>query len=270
MNSKFWNAFFVAMLVSVTAITLVMTSIGDYNIGTGYLARVSPVIAEGNVVAVTSAGLLYDSGVSAYSIGTSAIKNDLRSTGWTDTLGGASLAALEAAFVQYADDKIIGAASSVDNQIVRFDATTGKLAQASYAYIDDSGNITTEGTVDGVDVSAIPATYNALAVPAADGNIARLNIAGQVYDSGVMIEDFKTTAQLAAQTITLNKLKTVQISYDMSLTGVTTVAVETAVGDTAANKGAGYQVSIVSLATALYQVETDGTSWFFHEFTVAP
>ena len=35
-----------------------------------------------------------------------------------------------------------GALSSVDNQVVRFNGATGKSAQASYVYIDDTGNIT--------------------------------------------------------------------------------------------------------------------------------
>lgn len=48
-----------------------------------------------------------------------------------------------------------GPASSTDNAAARFDSTTGKLLQNSAVTIDDSGNIATAGTVDGVDVSAI-------------------------------------------------------------------------------------------------------------------
>ena len=47
------------------------------------------------------------------------------------------------------------AASSTDNAIVRFDGTTGQLIQDSLVTIDDSGNIATSGTVDGVDVSTL-------------------------------------------------------------------------------------------------------------------
>lgn len=50
---------------------------------------------------------------------------------------------------------VVGPASATDNAVVRFDATTGKLVQNSSVTIDDSGNIATSGTVDGVDVSSI-------------------------------------------------------------------------------------------------------------------
>jgi len=40
------------------------------------------------------------------------------------------------------DSKVTGPASATDNAIVRFDGTTGKLAQDSGASIDDSGNLT--------------------------------------------------------------------------------------------------------------------------------
>lgn len=50
---------------------------------------------------------------------------------------------------------VVGPASSTDNAVTRFDSTTGKLVQNSAVTIDDSGNIVTSGTVDGVDVSGI-------------------------------------------------------------------------------------------------------------------
>lgn len=53
---------------------------------------------------------------------------------------------------------VVGPASAVDNQVCRFDSTTGKLIQSSAVTIDDSGNIATSGTVDGVDVSALSST----------------------------------------------------------------------------------------------------------------
>jgi hypothetical protein len=48
---------------------------------------------------------------------------------------------------------VVGPASAVDNRVARFDSTTGKLIQSSAVTIDDSGNITTAGTVDGRDIS---------------------------------------------------------------------------------------------------------------------
>ncbi len=50
---------------------------------------------------------------------------------------------------------VVGPGSATDNAVVRFDSTTGKLVQNSAVTIDDSGNIATSGTVDGVDVSGI-------------------------------------------------------------------------------------------------------------------
>lgn len=52
-----------------------------------------------------------------------------------------------------------GPQTSTDNAIARFDGTTGKIIQNSSVTIDDSGNITTSGTVDGVDVSAHAARH---------------------------------------------------------------------------------------------------------------
>lgn len=42
---------------------------------------------------------------------------------------------------------VVGPASAVDNAIARFDTTTGKLIQNSSVTIDDSGNLSTAGTV---------------------------------------------------------------------------------------------------------------------------
>lgn len=57
---------------------------------------------------------------------------------------------------------VVGPASATDNAIARFDTTTGKLLQNSGVTIDDSGNIATPGTVDGVDISALTGTDVAL------------------------------------------------------------------------------------------------------------
>lgn len=48
-------------------------------------------------------------------------------------------------FVAAGVNKITGPSSATDNAVVRFDATTGKLAQNSLTIIDDSGNLTTNG-----------------------------------------------------------------------------------------------------------------------------
>lgn len=55
-------------------------------------------------------------------------------------------------------DAVVGAPSSIDNTLPRFDGTNGKLIQGSGVSVDDSdnldvpGDITVSGTVDGVDL----------------------------------------------------------------------------------------------------------------------
>jgi hypothetical protein len=53
---------------------------------------------------------------------------------------------------------VVGPASSTDNAVARYDLATGKLLQNSAVTIDDSGNIATSGTVDGVDISTDSST----------------------------------------------------------------------------------------------------------------
>lgn len=48
---------------------------------------------------------------------------------------------------------VTGPASSVDNAVPRFDSTTGKILQESTMGVDDSGNVTVTGTVDGRDIA---------------------------------------------------------------------------------------------------------------------
>jgi hypothetical protein len=52
-------------------------------------------------------------------------------------------------------DGVTNAASTTDNAIARFDGTTGKVVQNSNVTIDDAGNLTLPGTVDGVDLAAL-------------------------------------------------------------------------------------------------------------------
>lgn len=54
-----------------------------------------------------------------------------------------------------------GPGSSTDNAIVRWDGTTGSIVQDSLVTIDDTGNMTIPGTVDGRDVSADGAVLDA-------------------------------------------------------------------------------------------------------------
>jgi hypothetical protein len=51
------------------------------------------------------------------------------------------------------DGAVQGPASAVDNAVTRFDLTTGKLVQTSLVIINDAGDITTPGTINGVNLS---------------------------------------------------------------------------------------------------------------------
>lgn len=55
---------------------------------------------------------------------------------------------------------MVGPATSTDGGVPRFDGTTGQVLQSSPVTIDDSGNITGVGTVDGRDVSVDGATLD--------------------------------------------------------------------------------------------------------------
>ena len=56
---------------------------------------------------------------------------------------------------------VVGPAGATDNAIARYDTATGKLIQDSSATIDDSGNLSVTGTVDGRDVAADGTTLDA-------------------------------------------------------------------------------------------------------------
>lgn len=55
---------------------------------------------------------------------------------------------------------VVGPAGATDEAIARYDTATGKLLQDSLAKVDDAGNITTPGNVDGRDVSVDGATLD--------------------------------------------------------------------------------------------------------------
>lgn len=59
-----------------------------------------------------------------------------------------------------ANGDVAGPGSATDNAIARFDGTTGKVVQNSSVTIDDSGNISTPGNVDGRDISADGSTLD--------------------------------------------------------------------------------------------------------------
>jgi len=61
---------------------------------------------------------------------------------------------------------VVGPAGATDEAIARYDTATGKLIQDSLVTIDDSGNIATPGTVDGLDVGALNTNLETFSLPA--------------------------------------------------------------------------------------------------------
>lgn len=61
---------------------------------------------------------------------------------------------------------VVGPASATDTAIALFDGTTGKLIMNSLVLIDVSGNITTPGTVDGVDLGLFDTNLETFTLPA--------------------------------------------------------------------------------------------------------
>lgn len=88
------------------------------------------------------------------------------------------------------DSKITGPGSSTDNAVVRYDGTTGKLAQNSIVFIDDSGNLSTIGkgtfgaATSGFDIGVNSAT---LAILNAVGSVTNIPIVIQPQGTGSTI-----------------------------------------------------------------------------------
>jgi hypothetical protein len=95
---------------------------------------------------------------------------------------------------------VVGPGSSTDEAITRFDGTTGKLVQNSSVTIDDSGNISTSGTVDGRDVSADGTKLDGIESGAtADQSAAEVPVTTTSFDGILSAAD--TNVQLALDTI---------------------------------------------------------------------
>ena len=73
--------------------------------------------------------------------------------------------------------------SSTDNAIARFDGTDGGVVQNSNVTVDDSGNIITPGTVDGVDVSSLADAY--FYTSQASGDLGNETVVRVVDDTGL-------------------------------------------------------------------------------------
>lgn len=111
-------------------------------------------------------------------------------------------------------DYAVGAASSTDNYVPRFDGTTGKLLQSSTVRITDGGNIeliTPSATVDGRDVSADGTKLDGIESGADVTDTANVTAAGALMDSeltdlaGVKALDTSTLATLTGSQTLTNK-----------------------------------------------------------------
>lgn len=70
---------------------------------------------------------------------------------------------------------VVGPASSTDNAVVHFDSTTGKLIQDSNVIVDDTGNITVPGNVDGRDIATDGTKLDTIESGAEVNNISDAN-----------------------------------------------------------------------------------------------
>jgi hypothetical protein len=80
----------------------------------------------------------------------------------TASLGSFTMAQLNTAISD--GDVVSGAASSTDNAIARFDGVTGKIVQNSSATIDDTGNVSFDGSVSGKRTAGNAVVYRGLDV----------------------------------------------------------------------------------------------------------
>jgi len=91
---------------------------------------------------------------------------------------------------------VYGPGSSTDNAIVRFHETTGKSIQNSSVTIDDSGNISTSGTVDGRDLSTDGSKLDGIASGATNTPLSSSNPT-QIDASDTAVSGVSTSAARA-------------------------------------------------------------------------
>jgi len=77
---------------------------------------------------------------------------------------------------------VVGPGASTDDAVVRFDGTTGKLVQGSGVTVDDSGNVSVPGTVDGRDVATDGTKLDGVEAGADVTDAANVAAAGAVMD----------------------------------------------------------------------------------------
>lgn len=110
---------------------------------------------------------------------TSALKGDGAGNGLAVTGTGTNCVLVNgsSAACSNGSGDVVGPSSATDNAIARFDSTTGKLIQNSLVTIDDSGNISTPGTITagagGSDPGTVtPAPATVATLPTCDSGLA--------------------------------------------------------------------------------------------------
>lgn len=88
---------------------------------------------------------------------------------------------------------VLGPVSSIDNAVVRWDGTTGKLIQNSNATISDTGNLALSG-----DVTITPNTAAGITLNASAGSASQIRF---VEIGGVNYVAFRSAASLAVNTV---------------------------------------------------------------------
>lgn len=119
--------------------------------------------AQNSSVLIDDAGNV--SGVGTLASGSQTITGNLTITGTVDGRDVSADGTTLDGHTTSIATKITGPASSLNSAIVLYNGTTGKLAKDSLVTVDSSGNITMpiSATVDGVDVSTLPASIAAKA-----------------------------------------------------------------------------------------------------------
>lgn len=141
---------------------------------------------------------------------------------------------------------VAGPASAADNQIARFDGTTGKLVQAgaSSPSIDDSGNIVMVGaaTVDGVDVSALSTTVSGLSSSLA----GKLGGSAGTTDNAIVRADGTGGGTTQGSLVTIDDSGNIGVPVSATVDGVDVSVLNT----TVTNQGS----SITSLQSSMTTV----------------
>lgn len=140
-------------------------------------------------------------------------------------------------------DRVVGAASSTDNAVARFDLATGKIIQNSGIIVDDSNNVTgvNDLTVTGdLTVNGATVTVNTATLDVEDVNIT-VNKGGNDASSagaGITVDRTGTKGSLVYDTTTTSKFKVGDLASEVEIattSGTQVITNKDIDGGTAAN-----------------------------------